>query len=252
MHRFDYPIFKDYQSLTHRVTDYLESLIIKGVLRPGERLVETMLANGFKISRGPIREAFRILEGDGLLVTIPRKGTFVAEITTKGVRDICSIRAALEALAVRLSVPVFGKSDFKKIQDLDEKTEEARRKNDMDRYSDLTDEFHNCFIYGNDNEKLQSTYKSFAKQIARFRKIVLSSEHCVVQSLHEHHQITSAVLNKDVDLAERLIKSHVESSGNRLLELLTKDKQLLRAAPSGQEVILPKSPPLGPDASDKR
>jgi DNA-binding GntR family transcriptional regulator len=249
MHPFNYEIFQDYQSLAHRVTSYLESLIINGVLRPGERLVETMLANGFKISRGPIREAFRILEGDGLLVTIPRKGTFVAEITHKDVRDICSIRAVLEALALRLSVPVFSESDFKKIQDLDEKTEDARRKNDLNGYSDLTDEFHNCFIYGNDNEKLQSTYKSFAKQIARFRKIVLSSEHCVAQSLHEHHQITSAVLNKDVDLAERVMKSHVESSGNRLLKLLTEDKNLLRPAASSQEVILPKSPRLDPDAS---
>jgi DNA-binding GntR family transcriptional regulator len=79
---FNPKVFEDHESLTEKVEEYLESLILKGVLPPRERLVGSMLASRLKITRGPIREAFRILERDGLVATIPRKGTFVAGITS--------------------------------------------------------------------------------------------------------------------------------------------------------------------------
>ncbi len=237
MVEFDSHIFRAHLSLTERAVNYLESLIIDGSLPPGERLVEARLAEHFNISRGPIREAFRILEGDGLVVTIPRKGTFVTEITPKEVRDIYSIRAALEALAVRLSVPAFDERDLKNIQDLTDKMEEASRKNNPDVYLDLNQEFHHCFIYGNDNEKLHGIYRSFAKKIARFRKIVLSSPGYLARSSGEHHQITRAVLKKDIDVAERYMKIHLETAGNELLRILTGDKEV-----SPDDRLLPASP----------
>ncbi len=81
----------------------LRQAILRGELKPGERLMEIQLANKLGVSRNPIREAIRKLELEGLVLMIPRKGAEVAEITEKNLRDVLEVRCALEELAVQLA-----------------------------------------------------------------------------------------------------------------------------------------------------
>ena len=85
------------------VFNTLREAILKGDLKPGERLMELQLAAQLGVSRTPIREAIRKLELEGLVIMIPRKGAVVAEITEKSLRDVLEVRRALEALAVRFA-----------------------------------------------------------------------------------------------------------------------------------------------------
>src|SRR5574344_435999 len=93
----------DYLPLRDVVFNTLRQAILKGELKPGERLMEIQLANKLGVSRTPIREAIRKLELEGLVLMIPRKGAEVAQITEKSLRDVLEVRKALEQLAVSLS-----------------------------------------------------------------------------------------------------------------------------------------------------
>ena len=92
-----------YLPLRDVVFNTLREAILKGELKPGERLMELQLAAKLGVSRTPIREAIRMLEQEGLAVTIPRKGAEVAKMTEKDMEDVLQIREALDELAVRIA-----------------------------------------------------------------------------------------------------------------------------------------------------
>ena len=93
----------EYLPLRDVVFNTLRQAILRGELKPGERLMEIQLANKLGVSRTPIREAIRKLELEGLVLMIPRKGAEVAQITEKSLRDVLEVRRALEELAVQLA-----------------------------------------------------------------------------------------------------------------------------------------------------
>ena len=93
----------EYLPLRDVVFNTLRRAILRGELKPGERLMEIQLANKLGVSRTPIREAIRKLELEGLVLMVPRKGAEVAEITEKNLRDVLEVRCALEELAVQLA-----------------------------------------------------------------------------------------------------------------------------------------------------
>ena len=91
----------EYLPLRDVVFNTLRQAILKGELKPGERLMEIQLANRLGVSRTPVREAIRKLELEGLVLMIPRKGAVVAEITIKDLEDVLEVRGVLEILAVQ-------------------------------------------------------------------------------------------------------------------------------------------------------
>ena len=93
----------DYLPLRDVVFNTLRESILKGEMKPGERLMEIHLANKLGVSRTPIREAIRKLELEGLVTMIPRRGAEVAQITAKSLRDVLEVRQALDALAMELA-----------------------------------------------------------------------------------------------------------------------------------------------------
>ena len=93
----------EYLPLRDVVFNTLRQAILRGELKPGERLMEIQLANKLGVSRTPIREAIRKLELEGLVLMIPRKGAEVAQITEKNMQDVLEVRKALEELSVQLA-----------------------------------------------------------------------------------------------------------------------------------------------------
>src|SRR3954452_8479771 len=88
-------------SATDRVEQYIRQSIYTGALKPRERVIEEEVAKQLKCSRGPVREALLRLERDGLIVTVPRRGTFIRDISGESIEVIFSIRSRLEALCVK-------------------------------------------------------------------------------------------------------------------------------------------------------
>ena len=106
----------EYLPLRDVVFNTLRQAILRGELKPGERLMEIQLANKLGVSRTPIREAIRKLELEGLVLMIPRKGAEVAEITEKNMRDVLEVRKALEELAVQLASDNITKEEIEEMK----------------------------------------------------------------------------------------------------------------------------------------
>ena len=113
--------------LRDAVFETLREAILKGVLAPGQHLMEMQLANQLGVSRTPVREAIRMLELEGLVNMIPRKGARVAAISEKSLSDVLEVRRAMEELSVRLACKRMDHKDMEKLDQINQQRSEERR-----------------------------------------------------------------------------------------------------------------------------
>ncbi|MBC8461409.1 MAG: GntR family transcriptional regulator, partial [Deltaproteobacteria bacterium] len=128
--------------------------ILTGRLKGGDQLLEDRLKNEFDISRTPLREAFRILEKDGLVEILPRKGAFVKRISRQDIEENFPVRALLEGLAARLAYANLTQQDIEDMEEVFEYMAEAAEKKDFSEYSMHHLAFHEIFINASKNETL--------------------------------------------------------------------------------------------------
>jgi len=212
------PIKND--SLTSQVTQFLEEAILKGEIKPGQKLVERELSQEFGISRSPIREAIRSLESNGLVKTTPRKGTIVPEISKKEVEEIYAVKRMLESFAARLAWRRITGKEIREFRSLLGKMEKQVSKKNLHEYLELSKEFHEFIIKASNNAKLYQIYLNLIKPIQWLQLISLSFPERAKNSLREHKQIMKAFLHKDSQLVEQLVREHVDQAGRILAENL--------------------------------
>ena len=123
----------EYLPLRDVVFKTLRQAILRGELKPGERLMEIKLANKLGVSRTPIREAIRKLELEGLVLMIPRRGAEVAEITEKSLNDVLEVRKALEELAVQLACERMDEEGLEALKKAAKEFEESLGSEDVTR-----------------------------------------------------------------------------------------------------------------------
>ena len=140
-----------YLPLRDVVFNTLREAILKGELKPGERLMELQLAAKLGVSRTPIREAIRMLEQEGLAVTIPRKGAEVAEITEKNLRDVLEVRCALEELAVQLACDRMDEEGVRELRAAAETFESILNSDDITQIAQADVAFHDIIYAATDN-----------------------------------------------------------------------------------------------------
>jgi DNA-binding GntR family transcriptional regulator len=131
-----------YRGLLDEVAARIRARIFSGELRDGQRIVERDLAAEMGTSRGPIRDALRILEQEGLVITAPRRGTTVASLTTADALEILAIREALEPVAVNFLLDRNEPKDFEPLQAVVDRLERAAAANDWNLAILLDLEFH--------------------------------------------------------------------------------------------------------------
>lgn len=155
----------------------LRHLILSGELRPGERLIEERLTEEFGVSRPPLREALRVLQRDGLIKTMPRRGSVVMPLTADDVREIYSLRWALERLAIELSVPVTDDSVLQPLRDALDIMAKAADGGDPEQLLEANSEFHLTLCGLPGHRRLLQAYESLMLQLRlcmamnlRFRK----------------------------------------------------------------------------------
>src|SRR3989338_1581452 len=115
--RLDYHVEKPL-TLRERIVDFVKDAVLKGRLRPGERVPEQEIAQSLGISRTPIREAFRQLESEGFISVAPRKGAVVSPITDKDVKEFYEIKSLLEGFAARTACPKLTDKDIRRLEAL--------------------------------------------------------------------------------------------------------------------------------------
>lgn len=132
----------EYLPLRDVVFNTLRQAILRGELKPGERLMEIQLANKLGVSRTPIREAIRKLELEGLVLMIPRKGAEVAEITEKSLRDVLEVRRALEELSVQLACEKITKEEIRELERVAKEFQQVVKSSDITEIAEVDVRFH--------------------------------------------------------------------------------------------------------------
>jgi len=199
----------EYLPLREVVFEALRDAIVHGEFEPGERLLEVALAKRLGVSRTPVREAIRMLELEGLVVMVPRKGAEVARITEKDLRDALEIRLSLEELAVELACKRIDEEGRLRLKEACENFREAVRSGRVPDIVDTDVAFHETICELSNNPRLVSLTKNFGEQVYRYRVEYVRDTGYHGKLLREHDEITEAILLGDVEKAKAVMHQHI-------------------------------------------
>ncbi len=199
----------EYLPLRDVVFQTLRQAIITGEIAPGERLMEIPLAKTLGVSRTPVREAIRMLELEGLVVMIPRRGAEVARITEKDLRDALEVRCALEELAVVLACQRITKEGKDQLKTACIAFREAISTKHVPSIVDSDIAFHDAIFEATQNHRLITLTHNLWEQVYRYRVEYVKdfSYHDVLVS--EHDAITNAILLGNGDMAREVMRKHI-------------------------------------------
>ncbi|HET8577613.1 MAG TPA: GntR family transcriptional regulator [Methylomirabilota bacterium] len=204
----------------------LEAEIIAGERKPRERLVEVDLAARFRVSRAPVREALRMLEREGLVVSDTR-GAQVAAITPGEVADIFEILAHLEELYTSRAAPHLNPEAMVRMREVVNQMAAAASASDVRRYFDLNIEFHAIIRDACPNRRLVTLLDSLGKATLRYRHLAMSLPGRLPVSLEEHRRILKALEAGDAQAAGRCARESAERAFAQLNRFLTDNPQLI-------------------------
>ena len=210
-------------SLTSLVQREIERRIVGGELAPGTKLNEAELAGDLRVSRGPVREAFRALEQAGLVRTEKNRGVFVRQVSREEASDIFEVRAALEREIGALAAKRATREHLERLRAIVKRMQAAGRKRDPDAYFPLNIEFHEVLAGAAGNRALAAHYRRVVNELNLYRREAIQRNVDVIPvSTEEHAAIVEAVAKGDAARAERLLYEHVINSRSRLHQ---KDKE---------------------------
>ena len=159
----------EYLPLRDVVFNTIRRAILRGELKPGERLMEIQLANKLGVSRTPIREAIRKLELEGLVLMIPRKGAEVAEITRKNMMDVLEVRKALEELAADLACERIEKVQIEQMREAAKEFERTLKSGDVTKIAEADEKFHDILYFATNNRRLILLLNNLREQSRAFK-----------------------------------------------------------------------------------
>jgi phosphonate utilization transcriptional regulator len=205
-------------SLTTVVQQEIERAILAGEYEPGSKLIEATLAEKMGVSRGPVREAFRMLEEAGLVRTEKNRGVFVRDIPIDEAVEIFDLRAAMDELVGRRLAEHITAAELKELKALVDAMEKAVKAEDPHAYHLLNLTFHDRMVEMAGNRKLTEIYRKLIKELSLFRRLNLADGWLMPMSANEHRQIVKAIASGDADTAGRAMFQHVIESKERTIE----------------------------------
>lgn len=209
-----------YLPLRDVVFNTLREAILKGELKPGERLMELQLASKLGVSRTPIREAIRMLQQEGLAVTIPRRGAEVAKMTEKNMEDVLQIREALEILAVQLACEKVTEQQIVYLGEAVEEFERAVKTGDLKQITQSDIDFHDKIYEAADNPKLVSLLNNIREQIYRYRVEYLKEEENYPNLVEEHRRIFAGLKSRDKSFVTEMTEKHLKNQANAVKAII--------------------------------
>ena len=210
----------DFLPLRDVVFNTLKEGILTGELKPGERLMEIHLADKLGVSRTPIREAIRMLELEGLVSMIPRKGAEVARISKSDMRDVLEVRRALEALAVRLSCERITKDELEELKMAAIEFERSTRTKDATVITRADVKFHDMILLSTKNNRLITMVNKLADRVYRYRFEYIKDITNHQRLIDEHAMILKHIEDNEPGEAERAIEAHIDNQEKNILSQL--------------------------------
>lgn len=209
-----------YLPLRDVVFQTLREAILKGDLKPGERLMELQLASKLGVSRTPIREAIRMLEQEGLAVTIPRKGAEVAKMTEKNMEDVLQIREALDELAVQIACDKMTEQQLSELTLTMRNFENAIQAGNLGKIVAFDVEFHDIIYESTDNPRLVTMLNHLREQIYRYRVEYLKEKKNYPVLIQEHETIVNALKQKNKKGVADAMRMHIRNQAEAVKKII--------------------------------
>ena len=193
----------EYLPLRDVVFNTLRQAILRGELKPGERLMEIQLANKLGVSRTPVREAIRKLELEGLVLMIPRKGAEVA---------------------ARLACDKITKEGINRLKEAAQDFRSALKSNDITQMAEADVRFHDVICNATENQKLGQLLNNLREQMYRYRIEYLKDQHVYEKLLSEHEEIIRHIEKGEKDEAARVVSRHIENQAQAVADVIRTKK----------------------------
>lgn len=212
--------FDEYIPLREIVFKSLSEAIILGELQPGERLMETKLADELGVSRTPVREAIKKLEQEGLVKMTARKGAEVAPINAEDLQEVLEIRKAMETLAVELACNNATKDDIKRLRDANAAISKAIKTKDVEDIMDKDLKFHEAIQTVSRSKRLQKMLDQLRAHIYRYRYAYIRDMKNKETIVEEHTKIIDCIEEKNVRAARKEVELHIEAQEKFIMNVL--------------------------------
>ena len=205
----------DHVALREQVLAELRRRIVDGDYVQGERLTETRLADDFGVSRNPVREALRVVEAEGFVHILPRRGAVVATLDETAVRDLFAVREQLETLAAGLAAERASSADVSRLRSLLDQASAATDARDFDQVAELNSAFHRAIIEVSGNRWLLSISAAMYHHVHWVFRVGAAQR--APHSTEEHMRLVEAIEAGDAAAASTAARLHVEAAAKAAL-----------------------------------
>jgi phosphonate utilization transcriptional regulator len=203
-------------SLATLVQREIERMILAGDLPAGARLTEASIAERLGVSRGPVREAFRALEGSGLVRVEKNRGVYVRQISLQEADEIYELRGVLDEFVGRKLAQSVTPLQVRELRQIVERMEKAAARNDVDAYLGANLDFHDRMVELTGNGKLLLLYRRLVNELHLFRRKTLAQGGALPVSTREHRDIVDRIASGQAAAAGRALHEHVVASRTRM------------------------------------
>jgi len=213
-------VFKQvpHKSLREVALSAIRQAISGGDLKPGQRLVESDIAEQMGISRAPVREALRQLETEGLVVSEPHRGTFVAEVSATDLWEIYTLRAAVESLAVRVVTEKAAAETLAQLQQAVADMAQAAREGDLSRLAALDMAFHETLCRASGHSRLLAAWLSMIAQIRIFIDLTSTLYLPADEVVDLHTEVVEHIKNGRAEEAGQALARHILDVGKHICQ----------------------------------
>ena len=205
-------------SLAKEVTDVLRDRIINGDYAMGEKLIENKIAEELKVSRTPVRDAFKQLAKEQLVEYIPNKGCFAKGFSHKDMEDIYAVRKAVERLAITWAIE---NADEEKLEELGQHLELMNfytLNNSYEKLLEVNEQFHSMIYQMTNSRFIVQILKTYQEYVHIARKSTLKKEENLPLIYKEHEAIYKAMVAGDIDAAANAVEIHMDNTARRAHE----------------------------------
>jgi DNA-binding GntR family transcriptional regulator len=206
------------QELWQPILERLSRDIVAGKIAPGTRLIELELAARFGVSRGPVREALRELERQGVVTSVPRRGSVVCSLTVRDAEEIYAVREALELLALREASRTASDETLGAIRGVLERLNQSLQANDdWPEAIQLDIEFHRALVRAAGNSRLLAAWEQLASQLAMLIGVGMTVDPHLIKGASGHHErVLDALIERDPYRAGTILSANYVDSFNQL------------------------------------
>jgi DNA-binding GntR family transcriptional regulator len=211
------PPIQTTEGLSRQIAEQLKELIYAGEFKAGDRLNEAALAVRMGTSRGPIREAIRILTGTGLVTPVLNRGVFVRKVSIQEMLEIYDLRALVFGFAAERACEHLTDEHRRRFEELLEGMEHAAHASDGGTYYELNVQFHELVLRLSHSQRAHQLYDGYVKELHLYRRQNFNTPGNMRRSNLEHRRLYDAIARGNAARAKQYAEEHIQAGRQRLL-----------------------------------